>query len=158
MRSLKISLLLFALFVAASCSFTPKSSLAKDRYQISEIALERSGTWGLKSGYKLVLHSNGSGEYNGDVDAKRKGKYQGMISRDQFEQLARLIAANDFLLLKDKYHALVTDTDTVMVSIVYSGGRKTVEDFGRGGGDKLTQIEQSIDTIAEQIVWAKDEG
>ena len=28
MRSLKISLLLFAVFVAASCSFTPKSSLA----------------------------------------------------------------------------------------------------------------------------------
>ena len=158
MRSLNIPLLLLAVIVAASCSSAPTSSLADDRHQISEITLERSGSWGMKSGYKAVLRKDGTAEYLGDIHAKRKGKYRGNLSTDQFQQLSKLITANDFFSLEDKYRAPVTDTDTVTTSVVYSGGRKAVEDFGRGGGERLTRIEQAIDSTAEQIVWIKDEG
>lgn len=158
MRSLKISLLLLAVLVAVRCSPTPKSSLAEDRYQISEITLERSGSWGIKSGYKVVLRKDGSAKYTGDVDAKRKGNYQGEVSKDRFEQLGSLIIASDFFSLADEYHALVKDDDTVTTSVEYSGGRKTVEDYGRGGGERLTKIELAIDITTEQIVWAKDGG
>src|SRR6185436_987486 len=157
MRSLSTSLILLSVIVAASCSSAPTSSLAEDKHQISEITLERSGSWGMESGYKAVLRKDGTAEYLGDIHAKRKGKYRGNLSTDQFQQLSKLITTNDFFSLEDKYRARITDTDTVTTIIVYSGGRKAVEDFGRGGGQRLTEIEQAIDSTAEQILWIKDE-
>ena len=152
----KKSLLLFAVFLFANCSVGPKQSLqSEDRYRVSEITLERSGSWGLKSGYKVIFRKEGAAEYLGDVHATRTGNYQGKISTDQFEQLTRLIIKNDFFSLADKYHALVTDTDTVITTVIYAGGHKAVEDFGRGGGDGLTEIEMAIDKAAEVIVWTK---
>ena len=158
MCRLKATLLLFALFVAAGCSLASRSNLVEDKYQISEITFERSGSWGVKSGYKVLLRKDGKAEYVGDVNAKRKGKHQGVISKEQFEQLAKLILANDFFSLEDRYQAQATDTDTIIINVLYSGGRKRVEDFGRGGGERLTEIERAIDNAAEQIAWLKDEG
>jgi len=152
------SFLLVVALSITSCSSGPQPGLAEDKYKISEITLERSGSWGRQSGYKVVMRKDGAAEYTGDIHAKRKGKYTGMISTEQFEQLAKLIIENDYFSLEDKYHALVTDTDTVTTNIVYSGGRKTVEDFGRGGGVGLTRIEQEIDRVLERIAWVKDES
>ncbi len=157
-RPISILLVLFTLIWVAGCAFAPKPSLAEDKYQISEITLERSGSWGIRSGYKVVLHKDGAAEYAGDTHAKRKGKYRGQISKEQFEQLAKVIIENDYFSLGDKYRAPVTDTDTITTSVAYAGGRKRVEDFGRGGGERLTKIEQEIDKVAEQIAWVKDEG
>ncbi len=75
MRPFNTSLLLFALILNSSCSFAPKSSRAEGKYQIVEITLERSGSWGMKSGYRVVLRKDGTAEYSGDIHAKRKGKY-----------------------------------------------------------------------------------
>lgn len=157
-RPFSASLFLFALIWVTDCSFAPQSSLGQDKYQISEVTLERSGSWGIRSGYRVVLRENGTAEYAGDIHAKREGKYRGAISKDLFESLTKVIIENDYFSLKDKYHAPVTDTDTVTTSIVYSGGRKRVEDFGRGGGESLTRIEQEIDKVAEQIAWIRDDG
>src|SRR6185436_13180859 len=103
MRFLNTSLLLLALIVDASCSSAPTSSLGEGKHQISEITLERSGSWGMKSGYKAVLRKDGTAEYLGDIHAKRKGKYRGNLSTDQFQRLTRLITTNDFFSLEDKY-------------------------------------------------------
>ncbi|MBA3247605.1 MAG: DUF6438 domain-containing protein [Pyrinomonadaceae bacterium] len=158
MRPFSIQFVVFTLIWVAGCASAPQPSLAEDKYQISEITLERSGSWGIRSGYKIVLRKDGTAEYAGDIHAKRKGKYHGEISKEQFEQLTKVIIENDYFSLGDKYRAPVTDTDTVTTSIVYSEGRKRVEDFGRGGGERLTKIEQEIDQVAEQIAWAKNEG
>jgi len=153
MASHRMLLLLFAVVLSANCSVAPKPSLTGERHEISEITLQRSGSWGLKSEYRVTFRKDGTAEYQGDVHAKLKGKYRGKISNDQFEQLARLIIANDFFSLEDKYQALLTDIDMVTTSVVYAGGRKAVEDFGRGGGERLTQIESEIDKTAELIAW-----
>ena len=144
------------LLLAASgvgCSPIQPADSAQDKYQITEISLERSGSWGMRSGYKVVLRKDGTAEYTGDVAAARRGKYHGKISGKQFEQLAKIIVGNDYFSLEDKYRATVTDTDTVITSVAYKGGRKVVEDFGRGGGERLTTTEQAIDAAAEQITW-----
>lgn len=63
-----------------------------------------------------------------------------------------------YFALNDRYSAAVTDTDTITTSVAYAGGRKSVEDYGRGGGEKLTGIEQAIDGMVERIEWKKDDG
>lgn len=158
MRALNASLVFYALLLLVSCSSAPKLNLAEDKYQISEITLERSGSWGVKSGYRLVLWKDGTAEYVGDIHAKRKGKYHGKVSTEQFGQLTKLIVENGFFSLENKYQAQVADGDTIKTSVVYAGGRKTVEDYGRGGGERLTKIEQMLDNTAEQIVWIKDDS
>ncbi len=96
MRPFSTSLLLFTLIWFANCSVAPESSLAEDKHQISEITLARSGSWGIRSGYKVVLRKVGTAEHAGDIHAKRKGEYHGKISKDQFEQLAKIIIESDY--------------------------------------------------------------
>ena len=158
MRPISTLLVLFTLICIIGCAFAPKTSLAEDKRQISEITLERSGGMVFGSSYKVVLRKDGTAEYVGDLYAKRRGKYRGQISKEQFERLVKVIVENDYFSLDDKYHAEVTDSDTITTSVVYSGGRKRVEDFGRGGGERLTKIEEEIDKVAEQIAWVRDEG
>jgi hypothetical protein len=55
------SFLLVAALAATSCS-GPQPGPAEDKYKISEITLERSGGWGLQSGYKVVIRKAGSAE------------------------------------------------------------------------------------------------
>ena len=155
-----VTLLILLSIVASvlSCSSVPRSQVVEDKFEISEVSLERSGSWGLRSGYRVVLRRNGSAEYAGEVDAKRKGKFHGTVSQAQFDQLTNSLIENSYFSLADKYHALVTDTDTVTTIVVFKGGRKTVEDFGRGGGEGLTKVEQAIDNLAEQVAWVKDGG
>lgn len=155
LRQFTSSLLLLTLISSASCSLARGPIEAEDKYQISEITLERSGSWGILSGYKVVLRQDGAAEYAGDIHAKRNGKYLGQISLEQFAQLAKVIVENDYFSLIDKYSATVKDSDTITTSVVYSGGRKTVEDYGREGGEKLTAIELAIDNMADQIIWVR---
>jgi hypothetical protein len=158
MRPVRTLLVLFALICIIGYAFAPKTSLAENKRQISEVTLERSGGMVFRSGYKVVLRKDGRAEYIGETYAKREGKYRGHISKEQFERLAEVIVENDYFSLDDKYHAEVTDSDTITTSVVFSGGRKRVEDFGRGGGERLTNIEREIDKVAEQIVWVRDKG
>ncbi|HEY9284798.1 MAG TPA: DUF6438 domain-containing protein [Pyrinomonadaceae bacterium] len=155
-RPVSIPLVFFTLICVADCAFAPKPSSAEDKYQISEITLERSGSWGIRSGYKVVLRKDGTAEYVGDIHAQRKGRYRGQISNEQFEQLVKVIIENDYFSLKGKYRAMVADSDTITTSVAYSGGRKRVEDYGRGGGERLTKIEREIGNVAEEIAWVKD--
>jgi uncharacterized protein YdbL (DUF1318 family) len=141
-----------------NCSSAPATNLAEDKYQITEITFEQSGSWGVQYGYKVVLRNDGTAEYVGDINAKRTGKYRGQISKDQFERLAGLMTKNNYFMLKDKYRAPVTDTETITTSVVYNEGRKVVENYGGGGSKELSEIEQAIVKAIEQIMWEKDES
>ena len=157
MRSVKVLPVLFMLVCGIGYACAPKASLAEDKYQISEVTLGRSGGMVFRSDYKVVLRKDGTAEYVGDEHARREGKYHGRISKEQFQRLAKVIVENDYFSLDDEYRAQVTDADTVTTSVAYSGGRKRVEDHGRGGGERLTNIEREIEKVAEQITWVRDD-
>lgn len=58
----------------ALATFACAPAPSADKYQISEITLERSGSWGVRSGDKLLLRKDGTASYAGDVEAKRRGE------------------------------------------------------------------------------------
>jgi hypothetical protein len=165
-RFLILLILPFMPVLTAGCSSPgspPKSSVPElhptvDKYQVSEISYERSGSWGVPYGYKVVLRADGSAEYFGEARAERAGKYRGSIEKNKFDQLATLIIQKDFLSRKDYYTSGRTDTETVTTSVIYSGGRKTVRNHGRGGDDEIGEIEQAIKSAIAQIPWEKDKG
>jgi hypothetical protein len=161
MRSCKVFSLCMA-FMIASCSSASSPG-------ISEISL-RSGGGQLAYWYQIVLRKDGRAEYLGDVRPDRRRelksfdnapgegsarvKYHGQISQEQFNELERLINKNDFFSLKENYGG-VTDAVQTTTSVIYSGGRKEVHNQIGQGGEKLSEIENSINRVADQITWTK---
>jgi hypothetical protein len=160
-RSLTAILLLIAVS-AASCASISRSGAGDDKYKISEISLEKSGGMCClqgREGFIVVLRSDGAATYQGFVGAKRNGKYHGKIQGELFTNLAKLINRNGFFSLKDEYaNNSVADGYTLTTGVAYDGGRKAVRDYEKGGGDKLSEIEEAIQDAAEQIAWERDES
>jgi hypothetical protein len=149
-------------FLLASCS-------SESSPGISEISL-RNGGGQLVYWYQIVLRKDGTAEYLGDVGPERrreskpfsnaldKGaervKYRGRISQEQFNELEKLITRNGFFSLKDNYDG-VSDAVQTTTSVVYSKGRKEVNNQIGQGGEKLSEIESTINRMADQIAWTK---
>src|SRR6266545_4100907 len=122
-----------------------------DKFRISEISYEWIGGWGVRDGYKITLSKDGTGEYFGDIAASRQGKYRGSFDTAQFDQLASVIIQKDFFSRKNKYSSGLTDADTIIISVVYAGGRKTVVNYGGGGDDEVVDIQRAIVSLSKQI-------
>ena len=165
MRSLAKVFSLLIVFLIVSCSSVPSPD-------ISEISL-RNGGGQLAYWYQIVLRKDGRAEYLGDVSPEHRResksfdhalgegaervKYRGRISQEQFNELERLITKNGFFSLKDNYGG-VADAVQTTTSVVYSGGRKEVHNQIGQGGEKLSEIERTINRVADQIAWTKVEN
>ncbi len=57
------------------------------------------------------------------------------------------------ITLKNKYSSGLTDADTIIISVVYAGGRKTVVNYGGGGDDEVVDIQRAIVSLSKQIAW-----
>ena len=162
MRSLAKVFSLLIAFLIASCSSASSPV-------ISEISLINGGGQ-LAYWYQIVLRQDGRAEYLGDVSPERRResksfdnaagegsarvKYHGRISQEQFNELERLINENGFFSLKNDYGGVSGAVQTT-TSVVYSGGRKEVKNQIGQGGEKLSEIEKSINRMADQIAWTK---
>jgi hypothetical protein len=122
--------------------------------EFTEIALEESGSFGVPSGFKIVLRKDGAASYYGEAAAKLKGNYRGRISEQRFQSLEELLREKKFLSLEEKYDSRMKDAQTFTIKVVYSKGKKTVVDYG---GKQLSEIAQAISKLADQINWVKDE-
>jgi hypothetical protein len=162
MRSSTIVFNLFLAIFITGCTSAPSSA-------ISEVSL-RSGGGRLTYWYQIVVRKDGTAEYLGDVSPERRRgpksfddvvaeagkriKYRARISPEQFSELENLITKNDFFALKDDYGG-VTGAVQTTTSVVYSGGRKDVNNQIGQGGEKLSEIERAIEQVADQIAWTK---
>jgi hypothetical protein len=168
---LRLSVLCAIVLITAACqlAFLIASCSSASSPGISEISL-RNGGGQLAYWYQIVLRKDGTAQYLGDVSPERrresepfgnaldKGvervKYRGRISQEQFSELERLITENGFFSLKDNYGGVSGAIQTT-TSVVYSGGRKEVNNQIGQGGEKLSEIERTINRVADQIAWTK---
>lgn len=151
MQAQIISLVVVGLLLSL---FVPDCKLASTQAkEFSEIFLEQSGSFGVPSGFKILLRKDGTASYSGDAAAKRKGNYHGQINKQQFDSLVELLKEKDFLSFEEKYDSRMKDAPTFTIRVVYSTGTKTVVD---DGGKQLSKIAQDIGKVADQINWLKD--
>jgi hypothetical protein len=154
---------LFVVAVMSLLVLTPRSIVSAPAQSvkasdITEITLKNDGGFGYDRGYEVVLHEDGTAEYSGGQNNYgRKGKYRGQFDKRNFVKLAKLIIHQGFLSLKDRYEAKLLDAATVTTSIAYKGGRKTVRNYGSGGGKKIADIQIAIEAVANEVKWAKVE-
>ena len=121
--------------------------------QITEITLERTACFGYCPMYKVTLKRDGTATYVGRENVERKGTYRGKFYG--FERLAQLVEARGYFNLKDNYSAQVTDLPSTITSVVRSGRRKTITNYGDMGPVELWGIEQAIDGLVANTKWEK---
>lgn len=135
---------------------TPAQSVKA--YDITEITLKNDGGFGFERGREIVLRKDGTAEYFGGRNSYgRKGKHDGQFDKRKFAQLAKLIIEGGFFSLKKRYETERLDDATVTTSVAYGGRRKTVQNYGQGGGQKLTDIQIAIEAAASEVKWKQVE-
>lgn len=113
--------------------------------QITEVTLERTPCFGTCPAYKVTLRRDGTVIYEGTRFVSMMGTYKGRAYG--FDRLAEFILAQDYFNLKDNYSIGATDLPSAVTSVVQSGKRKTITDYGGAGPIGLWGIEMSIDGI-----------
>ena len=83
-----------------------------------------------------------------------EGIFTGQVSKEQFDQLAKLIVENGYFSMKDEYiDREIMDAPPTMTRVVYPGGAKEIRNQLGKGGKRLSDIEGAISKAAEEIEW-----
>lgn len=135
--------------------------------KITEIVLEAKGGFdpatfkSYGTVFKLTLHGDGMAFYYGKTNVKLIGNYQGTISGDEFEKLARFLIARRYLEIPDKFVNPSETTETAkadyfkpktITTITYEGGQKTTWRLTELNPTLREQIPQTLFEIETAIV------
>lgn len=121
--------------------------------EITEIGLSRGMCYGPCPVYSVRFFSDGRAEFSGEHFVDLPGEHQAHFDVADFELLALAIAHLRFGNLRRNYAVDHTDADTTTTWIVRRGRRRTVEDYGAAGPQRLRQIEFLIDDAAADLRW-----
>ncbi len=124
---------------------------------ITEIGIERLGCYGKCPIYTLVIASDGSVRYEGTRHVPRTGKRDGYIDRWYFDLLAEHIRDSGFFELEDSYSRDITDSETVLTSVIRNRKRKIVSNYANTGPTKLWATQQLIESLLPEVRWLDEE-
>ena len=121
--------------------------------QITEIGLSRGMCYGPCPVYAVRFFSDGRAEFTGEHFVNLLGEHRAHVDVADFELLTLALAHLRFGNLRRNYAVDHTDADTSTVWIVRRGRRRTVDDYGGAGPQRLRQIEALIDDAAAELHW-----
>ncbi|WP_276876354.1 DUF6438 domain-containing protein, partial [Chryseobacterium joostei] len=87
----------------------------------------------------------------------REGTFTGTIKEKDYNKLIRLLDGLDVKNLKDKYGSRnITDLSTAYLRINFNDGTsKNVEDYGKRGSEKLSEVYHFIEDLRKNQEWTK---
>ncbi len=154
MKILTILIMIFAVAVNyRTAAQTVKPS------DITEIVLDTGDGFCFNCERVTTLRDDGTATFHGGKNSRvRKGDFSGQISKAEFARLAKTIVEAGFFDFKPRYEGRTSDVATTEITVVYSGGRKTVENFKRSDEPKLKIVEQAFNAAANKIEWRNNEA
>ncbi|NQV28976.1 MAG: hypothetical protein HQ518_31865 [Rhodopirellula sp.] len=120
---------------------------------VTEIGMERTPCFGTCRVYTVILRSDGSVQYTGEENVRRKGKHAGRISDWAFNQLAEYLVESGYMEMESNYEVAVTDLPTAFTTAVVNGKRKIIRNYGDVGPSKLWALQQAIDGVLIEAEW-----
>jgi hypothetical protein len=123
------------------------------------ITLNRTGCYGTCPAYQVVIHGDGSVDFNGRDFVLIVGNHHAKISTQQVHELASAFKRSDYFSLNNEYATFVTDCPTYTTSISFDDVTKTVGDYmGTESGmpDAVQDLEEEIDSIARTDKWIQE--
>src|SRR5262245_48346493 len=154
--------LLLALLVCLSCpsktSTDKKTSTGIENCladQISEITLEREGSFGLHPSYKVVLRSDETVLYIGRAFVDKQGEHTGKLDKFYFYKLSKLIESERYFKMRERYPEGPTIMDGYDAWVKVKCGDKAKVEFDNAqeGPIELWAIEMAIDAAVGSARW-----
>lgn len=123
---------------------------------ITEIILETGDGFCYHCGRVTTLRADGTAIYHGDENSRhRKGDFTGAIEKTEFARLAQTVVEAEFFHFKPRYEGTFNDVAAVVITVVYAGGNKTVENFGRSQEPQFKIVEQAFKAADGTVKWKK---
>ena len=160
----KLILLIICLGLAG-CSESIFNIQSTPTYPDLEISMERGPCFGTCPIYTLIIHANGTVNYEGEAFVQIEGTRNAKISPDQIDELVTAIENADFFSLEDQYRFLASDLPSITLSITLDGRSKSIWHYGSldcGGKrddapEELCELESKIDEVVNSSQWVKQE-
>jgi hypothetical protein len=121
---------------------------------IEEISLERVPGLGGTGTYTVVFRSDGTAHYRGSGEGKRTGEFSGIIDKENFARLAKLIQSQGFFDMADNYPVRI-DYPTATLRAIRDGKTKSVQADNVGGPTAWWGMVMAIDGLSSTLDWAK---
>src|SRR5262245_22611231 len=147
---------LLALLVCLSCSSKTSTGIGNCLAdQISEITLEREGSFGLHPSYKVVLRSDETVLYIGRAFVDKQGEHTGKLDKFYFYKLSKLIESERYFKMGDRYPEgpTIMDGYDAWVKVKCGDKEKVVFDNAQEGPIELWAIEMAIDAAVGSARW-----
>lgn len=135
-----------------------EKAVAAAAAKLTEIGLARSMCYGPCPVYSVTLRRGSRATFVGEHFVDLMGEHAASFDADGFETLALAVAHLRFGNLRRHYEVDYTDAPTTTTWVIRSGRRRTVEDYGDAGPQRLRQIEGLIDDAAAQLTWRSGSG
>jgi Domain of unknown function (DUF6438) len=130
-----------------------EAKTARDRLPFDSIAILRTGCFGTCPVYEMVLHRDGSAEFNAQAHLPKLGKFIGEARLHTYGRLCYLIESSHFSEMSSSYSANWTDDSTCIVTVTSGATVKAVSDYGRVGPIQLWAIQELLDAVKDEIEW-----
>lgn len=103
--------------------------------------------------YEVTLNRSGEARFVGEYFVDMLGEYEAQISTAAFDDLAAAALNIGFATMARHYAVDYTDASTTTTWIVRNGRRRTVEDYGGAGPERLHEFEGLVDDAASRLRW-----
>lgn len=120
-----------------------------------KIVIEQTPCFGSCPVYSVTIHGNGSVVYEGKQHVRIKGTHTYQIPQDSVKELVGLFYERNYFSLDDTYESPVTDHSTVITHIKVDDKEKTVSNYAHSGPDRLHEIEDKINELANTASFLK---
>jgi hypothetical protein len=115
------------------------------------ITLNRTACFGACPAYNVVIHGDGSVDFNGKAFVMIVGSQHAKISTQAVRDLVSNFKRADYFSLNNQYVTPVTDCPSYTTSISFDGVTKSVQDYmGTESGmpEVVGDLEEEIDSTA----------
>lgn len=141
----------------------------KSNTQYSRIEYEATPCFGFCPVFKMTInpdrtavfeaeHFNFSDKPSKDEFSKpREGTFKGTIKEADYNKLTALLNGLEVKNLKDKYgERNITDLPTSYLRVNFTDGTsKSVEDYGKRGSEKLSEVYRFFEDLRKNQEWTK---
>ncbi len=158
-------------YILGLCAFVFLFSCTpqKDSTQYSTIEYEATACFGFCPVFKITVspdrtaifeaeHFNFSDKPSKDNFSKpREGTFKGTIKQEDYNKLISLLNGLNVKNLNDRYgERNITDLPTSYLRVQFTDGTsKNVEDYGKRGSEKLSEVYRFFEDLRKNQQWTK---
>lgn len=121
---------------------------------IEEISLDRPSGLGSTSRSTVTFRSDGTAHFQGIGEGIRTGDFEGILEKENFERLAKLLQSQGFFQMREEYPVRI-DHPTATLRVTRSGKTSAVRADNAGGPTAWWGMVRAVEGLTQTVTWKK---